>query len=116
MRKSIKFLCLALALLIILPFLASCGNEAPADITMWVVQLDPSAVGINFSESPVFRKLEEISGKKIKMIMGTDYNTLLATRSYPEVVVWGTYPGGYDKGLADGVIWNPIDRPICAQL
>lgn len=109
MRKTFKLLCCALALLILLPFAASCGSEEPADITMWVVQLDPSAVGINFSESPVFKKLEEISGKKIKMIMGTDYNTLLATRSYPEVVVWGTYPGGYDKGLADGVIWDLTD-------
>lgn len=89
--------------------LAACGGDSGNyDFTIWCYQTDSSVR--NYAENPVFKELEKRTGKKVKFILDIDYNNLVATKSYPEVILWLGYQGtNYGGGIADGVVKDISD-------
>ena len=102
---------LAACVLMLTGALAGCNKKTKYDFTVWVIQNDD--VG-NYKNADVFKKMEEITGKKVNFVMGTDIQLMFATRDYPEAVVTvlgddAGYPGGIDKGISDKVLLDLTD-------
>jgi len=67
----------------------------------------------DYAKLPIYKKLEEITGKKVKFTMGTDLQMDYSTKSYPDAIIVinqaNAYQGGIEKGIADGVLLDLTD-------
>ncbi len=109
MRKKIFSLLLVCSLLLggLGAFTACGGDKDNYDFTIWCYQTDSSIR--NYGESHTFKEIEKRTGKKVKFILGDDYSTLLATKSYPEVVLMLGYPNGLATGIEAGNVYDITD-------
>lgn len=106
MRKTILTVLLSLCMLLGVTSFAGCsGDSGDYDFTIWCYQTDSSIR--NYGEtSYAFKELENRTGKKVRFILGDDYSTMLATKSYPEVVLLLGYPNGYATGIEQGDVYD----------
>ena len=98
--------------------LAGCVEQRDYDFSIWV-PFKSNAVG-QYDEHIVFQKLEELTGLKVKFVHDdlTNVNNVFARGTYCDVMILndsypnftGTYPGGIEKGIADGKIVDISDR------
>ena len=103
MKLFKKVVPIILAAMMAMPVMASCAKEEEDyDFTIWCYQTDTSIR--NYGESPAFKELEKRTGKKVKFILGSDQENLIATKSYPEVCLWLGYNEGYSRAISDGVV------------
>ena len=96
---------------------SSCGKDAEEDLnsfTMFVPCEVPDGY-TSYNQLPVYKKLEEITGMKVNYVHGV-YSDIqqMWTGDYAEydvmmisdVQVGAGYPGGVEKGVSDGVLWD----------
>lgn len=98
---------------------AGCGKteEDINSFTIWLPHEVPDGY-TSYNDLAVYKKLEEISGMKVKYVHGTyndvqqlwvgdweEYDAIMLSDS----VVNGKYPGGLEKGVSDGVFWDLTD-------
>ena len=119
LKKVVIFVCVAA---MVLSF-AACGNKTNKEatgsnkLTYWV-SLNPNAATSvsNYGETPFAKELQKRLGVEIEYMHPTQgselekFNLLVASESLPDIIeyLWGNYPGGPSKAVADNVI-IPLD-------
>ncbi|MDR3174881.1 MAG: extracellular solute-binding protein [Treponema sp.] len=85
--------------------------DKPVTLTMWMPlgQLDPAAGITDGNDMLSWQTIEEKTGIRVNWIhppAGQDqenFNLMISSGDYPDLIVAGTYAGGMDKAIADGV-------------
>lgn len=87
------------------------------ELTVWVVY--SGAVVSNLNEIEGIKKMEEATNVHINWVtveqqeVNERYGILLASDTLPDIIALNmAYPGGFDKGMADGVIHPDMDKLI----
>ncbi len=146
MKKLKKAVSILVAIAMIVVLLSGCGSEAPpsgtsgnpaanAGNTKWdgtyPIVKDGSVTltyWVEFSskliksldESPMYKKMEQDTGVKIKFInpstggdtqaLQTAFNLLVASNDLPDILdTPPSYPGGADKAISDGIYYDFTD-------
>ncbi len=119
---------LVACMLLGLPALSFAGNaegglplplsEKKEELTVWLVY--SGSVMSDLNEIEGVKRMEELTNVHINWIpinqmeLGDKLGILLSSGNYPDIVYPGSqpFPGGYEKGIADGVVYPDHDTLI----
>ncbi len=117
-KRGINLLLIVVMLFGLVVTVAACVEPESLDEFTVYVTGAPQAPYTNWDQQPIYQKLEEISGKKVNFVHGTlseisslwsgdyvSYDAIMLSETVSEA----QYPGGLDKGVADGVLWDLTD-------
>ncbi|MCL1819659.1 MAG: hypothetical protein FWG36_03275 [Oscillospiraceae bacterium] len=112
-----RVLCFMLAVLLILPALAACGGDAGggnASFTWWIIQGADASYYAAYEDNPAVRYMlsKTYNGSKISLnfmvpVAGSEqdnFNTLLATGEYADIMVTTQYQGSIEELYREGII------------
>lgn len=91
--------------------------EEKQELTVWLVYNGTIVSDLNEVEG--VKKMEELTNVHINWVpvnqddIPTKYGTLIASGEYPDIIYAAyEYPGGFEKGIEDGVIYPDMDGLI----
>lgn len=118
MKKSLKFIALALGIILVFSSFAACSNEKKVHtgdkFTYWVT-LDSRASQTltSYNELMMYNEMTKVTGTEVEFLhpasgtTGTEaFQILLSSGDYPDMIeyYWGNYAGGANQAITDGVI------------
>ncbi|MBO5742751.1 MAG: extracellular solute-binding protein [Clostridia bacterium] len=118
MKKSLKVMSLLLAVCMVLGACVSCSKDVnlsdAGKFTYWASMYSSSAQTLtSYSEMLMYQEIAKATGLEVEFIHPSKGNTgseafqiLLASNDYPDMIEysWGSYSGGPDQAIEDGVI------------
>jgi len=120
MKKFSKILSFALSLMLVVSICGACGEKEETAVqsdnkyTYWVSLDSRSAETVSsYSELVLYQKVSEATGIDVEFLhpaQGTTgseaFQILLSAGDYPDIMEysWGSYVGGPDQAIKDGVI------------
>lgn len=93
-------------------------SEEKQELNVWLVY--SGTVVSDLNEIAGIKKMEELTNVHINWTpvnqdeLQDKYGTLVASGNYPDIIYAGSieYPGGFETGVADGVIYDDMDTLI----
>lgn len=93
-------------------------SEEKQELNVWLVY--SGTIMSDLNEIAGVKKMEELTNVHINWTpvnqdeIQDKYGTLVASGNYPDIIYAGSidYPGGYETGVADGVIYDDMDTLI----
>lgn len=93
-------------------------SEEKQELSVWLVY--SGTIMSDLNEIAGIKKMEELTNVHINWTpvnqdeLQDKYGTLVASGNYPDIIYAGSieYPGGFETGVADGVIYDDMDTLI----
>jgi hypothetical protein len=117
-----KVICLVLAALLLLPVLAGCGSnreEGDTSFTWWIIQGADTSYYARYEDNPAVRYMlsKEYNGRTVELsfmvpVAGSEqdnFNTLLATGEYADLMSLAMYNGSIVELYQEGIILDLTD-------
>lgn len=91
-------------------------SEEKQELNVWLVY--SGTIMSDLNDIAGIKKMEELTNVHVNWTpvnqdeLQDKYGTLVASGNYPDIIYAGEYPGGFETGVADGVIYDDMDTLI----